>query len=62
MMSAYICKSIYDAEYLVKLADISGSLSLDALAGLQRHFADKLHKARPHKGQITSAKESENAA
>jgi histidine ammonia-lyase len=56
MMSAYICKSLYDAEYLVKLADISGSLSLDALRGTSKAFADKLHKARPHKGQITSAK------
>ena len=56
MMSAYMCKSVYDAEYLSKLADISGSLSLDALRGTDRAFAEILQRVRPHKGQISSAK------
>lgn len=56
MMAAYLCKSVYDAEYLSKLADISGSLSLEALRGTVRAFSEKIQKVRPHKGQISSAK------
>ncbi|MDZ4711723.1 MAG: histidine ammonia-lyase [bacterium] len=56
MMSAYLCKSIHDAEYLSKLSDIAGSLSLDALRGSTKAFSDRLQKVRPHKGQISSAK------
>lgn len=56
MMSAYLCKSVYDAEYLSKLADISGSLSLEALRGTDKAFSEKIQNVRPHKGQISSAK------
>lgn len=56
MMSAYLCKSIYDAEYLSKLADISGSMSLDALRGTDRAFDERLQRVRPHKGQISAAR------
>ncbi len=56
MMSAYLCKSVYDAEYLSRAADISGSLSLDALRGTDKAFSERLHKVRPHKGQMSSAK------
>ncbi|MCB0726185.1 MAG: histidine ammonia-lyase [Ignavibacteriae bacterium] len=55
MMSAYLCKAIYDAEYLSKIADISGSMSLDAMRGTVSAFSDKLQKIRPHKGQIATA-------
>ncbi|MBK8983099.1 MAG: histidine ammonia-lyase [Ignavibacteria bacterium] len=55
MMSAYICKSIFDAEYISKLADISGSMSLDALRGTDKAFSDKLQSVRPHPGQKKSA-------
>lgn len=56
MMSAYLCKSIYDSLILSKLADIAGSLSLDAMRGTSKAFSEILHKTRPHKGQIASAK------
>ncbi len=55
MMSAYLCKSLYDAAILCKLADISGSLSLEAMKGTARAFDRKIQAIRPHKGQITSA-------
>lgn len=55
MMSAYICKSIYDAENLSKLADISGSMSLEALRGTSKAFSEKLQSVRPHPGQKKSA-------
>lgn len=56
MMSSYICKSIYDGQYLSKLADIAGSLSLDALRGTSKAFSEQLQLARPHPGQIASAR------
>ncbi len=55
LMSAFLCKSIYDAHQLAKLADISGSLSLEALRGTSKAFSDALQKVRPHKGQISAA-------
>lgn len=45
----------YDAIRLVKLADISLSLSLEALRGISDSFNPKLHIARGHAGQIKSA-------
>lgn len=55
MMSAYLCKSIYDSQILCKLADVSGSMSLEAMKGTSKAFDPKIQKIRPHKGQITSA-------
>ncbi len=56
MMSAYLCKSIYDAEYLSKMADIAGSLSLESLRGTSKPFSERLQRVRPHQGQSDSAK------
>jgi histidine ammonia-lyase len=55
MMSAYLCKSIYDAQIICKLADVAGSLSLEAMKGTSKAFDAKIQNIRPHKGQITSA-------
>lgn len=55
MMSAFLCKSVFDSMYLSKLADISGSLSLEAMLGTSRAFDPKLQRARPHKGQSKTA-------
>lgn len=55
MMSAFLCKSVYDSIKLSKLADIAGSMSLEALLGTSKAFDAKLQKARPHRGQIKSA-------
>lgn len=55
MMTAYICSSLYDAINLCKLADVSGAMSLDAMRGIENAFDEKIHAARPHKGQIKSA-------
>ncbi|MBS1518217.1 MAG: histidine ammonia-lyase [Bacteroidetes bacterium] len=55
MMSAYLCKSVYDAEYLSRLADIAGSMSLEALRGTNKAFSEKIQSVRPHPGQKKSA-------
>jgi len=43
------------AEILVDSADVIGSLSLDALRGTDVAFDERIHRARPHAGQLTSA-------
>jgi len=43
------------AEILVDSADVIGSLTLDALRGTDVAFDERIHRARPHAGQLTSA-------
>ncbi len=43
------------AETLVDTADVIGSLTLDALRGTDVAFDERIHRARPHAGQLTSA-------
>ena len=43
------------AEQLVDSADVLGGLSCDALLGTDVAFDERIHKARPHAGQIQSA-------
>ena len=48
--------ALRDAEILVNTADVAGALSLDALRGSTRAFDERLHTARPHPGQLVSAR------
>jgi histidine ammonia-lyase len=43
------------AEGLVDSADVLGGMSCDALKGTDTAFDERIHKARPHAGQIKSA-------
>jgi len=43
------------AEILVDSADVIASLSLDALKGTDAAFDERIHKARPHPGQVQTA-------
>jgi len=43
------------AETLVDSADVIGSLTLDALHGTDAAFDERMHLARPHRGQLTTA-------
>ncbi|HUO26398.1 MAG TPA: histidine ammonia-lyase [Candidatus Aquilonibacter sp.] len=43
------------AETLVDSADVIGGLSCDALKGTDTAFDERIHKARPHPGQMKSA-------
>lgn len=47
------------AEGLTGIADIACALSLDALRGTPRAFDSRIHAARPHPGQIASARHLE---
>jgi histidine ammonia-lyase len=44
------------AEILVDTADVAGALSLDALRGSRKAFDKRLHQARPHPGQMVTAR------
>ena len=44
------------ARRLVKLADVAGAMSLDALKGTPAAFDPRIHDARPHAGQIAAAR------
>jgi histidine ammonia-lyase len=43
------------AEALVDSADVIGALSLDALQGTDAAFDERIHRARPHPGQLHTA-------
>jgi len=43
------------AETLVDTADVIGGLACDALKGTDSAFDERIHKARPHAGQVHSA-------
>jgi histidine ammonia-lyase len=43
------------AETLVDSADVLGGLSCDALKGTDTAFDERIHKARPHAGQVKTA-------
>ena len=43
------------AETLVDTADVLGGLCCDALKGTDTAFDERIHKARPHRGQMKSA-------
>lgn len=47
--------ALLSAETLADTADVIGSMTLDALHGTDVAFDDRIHQARPHQGQITSA-------
>lgn len=47
---------VHEGLQLAKLADVIGAMSLDALLGTRTAFDAMVHKIRPHKGQITSAR------
>jgi histidine ammonia-lyase len=43
------------ARRVVRLSDLSGAMSLDALRGTPAAFDPRIHLARPHPGQVASA-------
>ena len=47
--------ALLETEILVDSADVIGSLTLDALRGTDVAFDERIHRARPHAGQLLSA-------
>ena len=55
VMSAIGTLVVLEGEYLAKLADVIGAMSLEALLGSRKAFSEELHSVRPHPGQVLTA-------
>jgi histidine ammonia-lyase len=53
--TAVAALALAGAERLAEAADVAAALSIDALRGSIRPFDPRIHAARPHAGQVTSA-------
>lgn len=56
MMAAYASLAVHRALGLMKIADVAAALSLEALRGSDTPFDERIHRLRPHLGQIEVAK------
>jgi len=56
VMTAVAALAVHDAEVLLKSGDITAALTVEALQGIVDAFDPRLHLARPHPGQIASAR------
>lgn len=56
LMTAIGLLAICRAERLVKIAEIATAMSLEALSGILDAFDERVHRVRPHPGQVTSAR------
>ncbi len=54
-MTSLLALSVLEARRLVRIADLVGALSTDALRGTDAAFDARLHRLRPHPGQLASA-------
>ena len=48
--------ALEDFELLLKTADVTTAMSVEALMGTDRVFREELHAVRPHPGQLSSAR------
>ena len=55
VMTAVGALTVYDAQKLMKLSDMSASLTIEALRGITDAFDPRIHAIRPHQGQMDTA-------
>ena len=55
-MLALLILALKDFELLLKSADVTTAMSVEALLGTDRVFREELHAVRPHPGQASSAR------
>jgi histidine ammonia-lyase len=55
LMTGVGALAVLDAARLVRLADVAGAMSLEALMGTDAAFDPRIHALRPHPGQQASA-------
>ena len=55
VMTAVGCLTAYDAQQLCKLSDVSSALTMEALNAVTDAFDLRIHRVRPHKGQVATA-------
>ncbi|MGH7903327.1 MAG: aromatic amino acid lyase, partial [Candidatus Dormibacteraceae bacterium] len=54
-MLGMLCLACHDALNLCRVADVTAAMSVEALLGTDRPFAEALQSIRPHPGQLASA-------
>jgi histidine ammonia-lyase len=54
-MLAMACLAVHDLLIVLRSADVSCALSVEALLATDRPFAERIHALRPHPGQAASA-------
>ncbi|HEY3781754.1 MAG TPA: histidine ammonia-lyase [Fimbriimonadaceae bacterium] len=54
-MAAVGALALHRADHLARIADTAGAMTLEALRGTPVAFDERIHSARPHKGQGESA-------
>jgi len=47
--------ALFRAQRVTRVADLAGAMTLESLMGTPRAFDERLHQARPHRGQIEVA-------
>lgn len=55
VMTAIGALNLYDAINILKISDIAAALTLEALRGIKDAYDLRIHKIRPHLGQINTA-------
>lgn len=55
-MSAYITWSLLTAKRLLEWSDVTGAMSVDAFMAKDEPFKHPIHRVRPHKGQVATAR------
>ena len=55
-MTSLVALAVSDVRRLVRVADLVGALSTEALRGTDAAFDPRLHELRPHPGQMASAR------
>lgn len=55
VMTAIGALNLYDAINILKIGDIAAALTLEALRGIKDAYDLRIHKIRPHLGQINTA-------
>jgi histidine ammonia-lyase len=54
-MLGMLCLACHDADLLFKTAEVAAAMSIEALLGTDRPFAQAVNALRPHPGQMVSA-------
>jgi histidine ammonia-lyase len=55
MSTAVAALVVHDAEQLLRIGEVAGAVSLEALRGFVQAFDARIHDVRPFKGQVDSA-------
>lgn len=54
-MTAQAVLALYDGDLLLKTADVASSLTMEALCAIPAALDERVHKVRPHQGQVATA-------